>query len=122
MATTTFPTLTAWLIIISSGLYLLSMIARYIQAKMAGQAIAFEDGKKIYLFPVIAVAAGIFIYVFLLRTLGFIIDTMIFTALVGIYLKSNRLELIISSLIIPIAAYFIFGLMYVNLPSGILPF
>lgn len=122
MATTTFPTLTAWLIIISSGLYLLGIGVRCIQAKMAGQEIAFENGKRMYLIPVIAVAVGIFIYVFLLRILGFIIDTMIFTALIGLYLKSSKLEIVISSLVIPIAAYFIFGLMYVNLPSGILPF
>lgn len=122
MASTTFPTLTAWLIIGSSCLYLLSILFKYLRAKKAGLEIVIDNSKKMQILVPIAVVACVFVYVWLLRPLGFIIDTMIFALLMGIYLKSTKLQIFISSVIIPVAAYFIFKLMYVNLPSGILPF
>ncbi len=122
MATTTFPRLTALLIIFSSGIFLLQTLFKYMSAKKAGKPVEFEKGKEIHILLPVVMMSCIIAYAMLFRKLGFILDTVIMTLMIGLYLKSSKLQLLISCVIIPVAAYFIFRFMYVNLPSGILPF
>ncbi|MEA5011236.1 MAG: tripartite tricarboxylate transporter TctB family protein [Angelakisella sp.] len=121
-----FPQFTLTCMLVLSSIHLISSLIAYAkEIKSIEGTEHVQDKKKIKaanVLTVVLLVAGIYLYVYMFRKLGFIVDTMIFCFCIGLYLKSTKIQLLISCIIIPVFLQFLFGLMYIRLPLGVLGF
>ena len=119
----TFPVFTAILLIALSLLYLFKLYNDVRSRKKKGITelwIAEAEEDKVNLFPVILITAIMIAYVYLMIFIGFIFSSIILCTFFAIYFKSKWWHVIISGLVIPVGAFYLFQLLYVYLPTGTL--
>ncbi len=115
-----FPIFSAGLMGILSLIHLIQLCLQGAKRKKAGGSFFAADPEDSAVWQVALVCVIMILYVLIMPTIGFILDSIILCTALAIFMKSKWWQVLVSGIALPIILYFLFRLVYVTMPTGTL--